>query len=63
MVPRTEVAAFDLRKSLSANLEVAERTAHSRYPLVDSPWAHSAFGSGELTLRYGDAVHELWFNQ
>jgi CBS domain containing-hemolysin-like protein len=40
MVPRTEVAAFDLRKSLSGNLEIAERTAHSRYPLVDGDLDH-----------------------
>jgi hypothetical protein len=33
------------------------------YPLVDSPWAYSAFGSGELTIRYGDETYELWFNQ
>ncbi|HEY63852.1 MAG TPA: hypothetical protein G4O02_04720 [Caldilineae bacterium] len=33
------------------------------YPLVDSPWAHSDFGSGELTIRYGDEVYEIWFNQ
>jgi len=35
----------------------------SRYPLVDSAWAHSNFGSGEMVLRYGDAVYELWLNQ
>jgi hypothetical protein len=34
-----------------------------RYPLVDSPWAHADFGSGELTIRYGDQVYEIWFNQ
>jgi len=33
------------------------------YPLVDSAWAHSDFGSGEMTLRYGDEMYELWFNQ
>jgi len=33
------------------------------YPLVESPWAQSAFGSGEMTLRYGDETYELWFNQ
>ncbi len=33
------------------------------YPLVDSPWAHAEFGSGELTIRYGDEVYEVWFNQ
>jgi hypothetical protein len=33
------------------------------YPLVDSPWAYSAFGSGELTIRHGDEEHEVWFNQ
>ncbi|CAA9572465.1 MAG: hypothetical protein AVDCRST_MAG88-2478 [uncultured Thermomicrobiales bacterium] len=33
------------------------------YPLVDSPWAQSAFGSGELTIRHGDERYELWFNQ
>jgi hypothetical protein len=30
---------------------------------VDSPWASSAFGSGELTITYGDERHEIWFNQ
>ncbi|MDI7274509.1 MAG: hypothetical protein QME94_00885 [Anaerolineae bacterium] len=33
------------------------------YPLVDSPWAQSRFGSGELALRYGDQAYEIWFNQ
>jgi hypothetical protein len=33
------------------------------YPLVDSPWAYSAFGSGELTIRYEGREHEIWFNQ
>jgi hypothetical protein len=33
------------------------------YPLVDSPWATSAFGSGEMTLRYGDETYTIWFNQ
>jgi hypothetical protein len=35
----------------------------NRYPLVDSAWAHSNFGSGEMVLRYGDEVYELWFSQ
>lgn len=35
MVPRTEIAAFDLTRPLAENLRVAERTAHSRYPLMD----------------------------
>lgn len=33
------------------------------YPLVESPWASSKFGSGELAIRYGDEVYEIWFNQ
>jgi hypothetical protein len=33
------------------------------YPLVDSPWARADFGSGELTIRYGDEMYEIWFNQ
>ncbi len=40
MVPRVEVAVFDLQKSLGENLAVAERTAHSRYPLVDATLDH-----------------------
>jgi len=40
MVPRVEVAVFDLRKALGENLAVAERTAHSRYPLVDGDLDH-----------------------
>jgi hypothetical protein len=35
----------------------------SRYPLVDSACAHADFGSGEMVLRNGDEVYELWFNQ
>jgi len=31
------------------------------YPLVDSPWAHAEFGSGDIVLRYGDERLELWF--
>jgi hypothetical protein len=33
------------------------------YPLVESPWAYSRFGSGELTIRYGQEIYEIWFNQ
>ncbi len=33
------------------------------YPLVGSPWAQAEFGSGELTLSYGDETYEIWFNQ
>ncbi len=33
------------------------------YPLVESPWAHAAFGSGELAITYGDERYEIWFNQ
>jgi hypothetical protein len=33
------------------------------YPLVDSPWARADFGSGELIIRSGDDVYEVWFNQ
>jgi hypothetical protein len=32
------------------------------YPLLDSPWGGSRYGSGEMTLRYGDEEHRLWFN-
>ncbi|HLV33843.1 MAG TPA: hypothetical protein VKY59_01965 [Spirillospora sp.] len=33
------------------------------YPLVESDWAYSRFGSGELVIRYGGEEYELWFNQ
>lgn len=33
------------------------------YPLVDSAWAHSDFGSGKMVLHYGDERKEIWFNQ
>lgn len=33
------------------------------YPLVDSPWAYSRFGSGEMVIRYGGEELELWLNQ
>ncbi len=32
------------------------------YPLVESDWAYSRFGSGEMRLQYQDQVRELWFN-
>lgn len=34
-LPRNRVVAMDIRKPLSANLALAKRTAHSRYPLID----------------------------
>jgi hypothetical protein len=37
--------------------------SHNTTSRVDSAWAHSDFGSGEMVLRYGDAVYEVWFNQ
>jgi len=40
MVPRTEIAYFNLQKPLAHNLMIAERTAHSRYPLVDGDLDH-----------------------
>jgi len=33
------------------------------YPMVDSDWAYSRFGSGELAIRHGDREHRVWFNQ
>lgn len=40
MVPRTGIAYFNLQKPLAYNLMVAEKTAHSRYPLVDGDLDH-----------------------
>ncbi|MCX7963875.1 MAG: hemolysin family protein [Candidatus Sumerlaea chitinivorans] len=40
MVPRTEVAFFNIQKPLAYNLMIAEQTAHSRYPLVDGDLDH-----------------------
>ena len=33
------------------------------YPMLESDWGYSRFGSGEIALAYGDQVHEIWFNQ
>ena len=33
------------------------------YPMVDSAWAHAAFGSGAMVIRHGEDAYELWFNQ
>jgi hypothetical protein len=33
------------------------------YPLIESPWAASRFGSGEFVMRYDGEAHELWLNQ
>ena len=30
------------------------------YPLVDSAWAHSEFGSGKLLIQYGGERYEVW---
>jgi hypothetical protein len=30
------------------------------YPLVESPWGYSAYGSGALTLRYRGEEREIW---
>jgi CBS domain containing-hemolysin-like protein len=40
MVPRTEIAAFNIQKPLAVNLAIAEQTAHSRYPLTDGDLDH-----------------------
>jgi hypothetical protein len=32
------------------------------YPLVQSQWAQSAFGSGELAITYGGERYEVWLN-
>jgi hypothetical protein len=40
-----------------------ERIPLHGYPLVDSPLAHAAFGSGEMLIRHGDDEYDLWFNQ
>lgn len=52
------VTGFDIAPTINDEL------VHLRgYPLVESEWAYSRFGSGELTLRYGDQRYELWLNQ
>ena len=33
------------------------------YPLLESEWGYSRFGSGEIALAYGDQVYEMWLNQ
>lgn len=33
------------------------------YPLIDSPWASSRFGSGEFIIRYGGEEREIWLGQ
>lgn len=32
------------------------------YPLVQSPWANSAFGSGSITIQHDGDSRELWFS-
>ena len=54
----TFVTGWDAKPTIKG-----EAIAVRRYPLVDSAWAHSEFGSGELVLTYGDEMYELWFNQ
>ena len=31
--------------------------------LVEGAWAHSDLRSGEMVLKYGNEIYELWFNQ
>lgn len=33
------------------------------YPLLESAWGSSRFGSGEYVLRYGAEEYEIWLNQ
>lgn len=33
------------------------------YPLVESAWASSRFGSGEYLIRHGEQEYEIWLNQ
>jgi hypothetical protein len=33
------------------------------YPLLESAWGNSRFGSGEYVLRYGAEEYEIWLNQ
>lgn len=40
-----------------------EARSLSGYPLVDSPFAQSRFGSGEMVLKHGNIIEELFFNQ
>ena len=35
----------------------------SAFPLVRNLWAYSDYGSGEITLTYGNERQQLWFNQ
>lgn len=42
MVPRTEIAFFDLAQPVSAWIELATRTKHSRYPVCEGSLDHVA---------------------
>lgn len=52
------VTGWDVRPTINA-----QPIQLHGYPMVDSPWAHADFGSGELVIRRGEDVYELWFNQ
>lgn len=40
-----------------------QRAQTSKYPLLDSPFGRSEFGSGEMVICHGDEEEELFFNQ
>jgi hypothetical protein len=51
------VSGWDVAPSVDGkNIQLSD------YALVDSPWAHSEFGSGKLVLHYGNEQHEIWTN-
>lgn len=52
------VVGWDIEPTVKGN-----RIKLKDYPLIDSVWAHSDFGSGYMLIRYGDDKLELWFNQ
>lgn len=52
------VSSWDIRPTLNQ-----EPIQLHGYPLVESDWALSRFGSGEFVIRYGGEEREIWLDQ
>ena len=60
--PSPSIGTFVTGWDVTPTVE-GEPIALRGYPLVESPWARSVYGSGEMAITYGDERYELWLNQ
>ena len=53
--------AGTIRMGWEGPILLNDKTAETRYPLLDSPYGYSDYGSGKMRLQYGDEQAELTF--